>query len=1012
MLTKLSTFRGVTPAGEPLVQLFHQGDSIEKVAGRYQPEVRDWLSTYKSDKDQIALLVNAMGGSEYWGQNVNGDIWPWMSLAHDCKGRRPEEYPYDEFYGKRIPPYGFRTFLDAHPFVHHRNKDPNRAFGSVAVSTLNKVMKRVELVVLIDRKRAAMHDAQPFVDRVDAGEFPDVSMGARVPFDVCAVCRHKSKTKNDYCVHVKELGMNHILPDGRRVGVINLHPRFFDISFVFIGADRTAKVMCKLASGLWVPESVAEGERIYEIRDAEPGLVKAASLDSKYLVGEDGVPRTKEELAAIYANKLIAAKKRSTEVGYGDGVLRTNAADGVDTEDAQKEAAFLEITRSAADTEGVDHGYAQKDEGTRGDPNDPGPSSKCDREGSVYVPGPGGGRCTVPRDDSGDDGGDGRGRGEEAEVTKAAANTLAFKGKGTTFDAATKGLLSGAVGGSLGIGAMGVLRAKGIPPNLLRTMAHAAGEWGLAGGATNTAMHLMNKKAMVKKLQAPPHREGYPFAGQYKWNGMTILVENPKGTWRQGKNWKTHMKFDYGEIEGSLGSDGDPVDVYVGPNEKAQNVYIVHQNHAMGPKKGEYDEDKVMLGFNDARAAKKAYLAHYDRPTFFRSITEMPLTQFKKMIFRKEAEGEKIAVDKEKKAIDLKLEDLFDAPNAVRRERVWKDKVTGDSSYHTGSGLGKSFSTMQKTASAEEVDEKLAQIFKVSDSKMAAKKLADVVKEIAPDVTTGRVVEDLTAREKKLPKDVLDDAGKKSIECALSTPSMMGMVLKPEEFQRILLSAIGKSGLADELDDKNLTFPVGGCDSCAPCGELGPDHFDKDLMQKLLPMMEGRSYLGPVVRRRIIRITIIPKEESASEGVDSPLLSKVGAAYNWYRNEMLKAATYAPEAVSSNPELHAKVWDVGASDLFNKSAGIESVGINRNTVGAVIASVPLALMYSAALRRDIEEGQDVGLLKTLIADHPNLTAMGSGALVRELMKHPRLNQIVGNIGKELMETGRRITGGA
>ena len=66
--------------------------------------------------------------------------------------------------------------------------------------------------------------------------------------------------------------MGRILDDGRRIGVINTYPRFFDISFVFIGADKTAKVMMKLGSGLWVPLSAVEGAYIYGEEDNE--LVK------------------------------------------------------------------------------------------------------------------------------------------------------------------------------------------------------------------------------------------------------------------------------------------------------------------------------------------------------------------------------------------------------------------------------------------------------------------------------------------------------------------------------------------------------------------------------------------------------------------------------------------------------------------------------------------------------------------------------------------------------------------
>ena len=107
-------------------------------------------------------------------------------------------------------------------------------------------MHRVELVVYLDRSLAKKFDAYSVIERIENGGFPDVSMGCKVPFDVCSICGNKSKTRDDYCDHCKYM-MNKILPDGRKVYVLNLTPRFFDISFVFIGADKTAKVMAKLA---------------------------------------------------------------------------------------------------------------------------------------------------------------------------------------------------------------------------------------------------------------------------------------------------------------------------------------------------------------------------------------------------------------------------------------------------------------------------------------------------------------------------------------------------------------------------------------------------------------------------------------------------------------------------------------------------------------------------------------------------------------------------------------------
>jgi len=54
-------------------------------------------------------------------------------------------------------------------------------------------------------------------------------------------------TRADYCQHMR-LQPGQILPDGQRVFVYNDFPRFFDNSFVWIGADKSARVMWFLDS--------------------------------------------------------------------------------------------------------------------------------------------------------------------------------------------------------------------------------------------------------------------------------------------------------------------------------------------------------------------------------------------------------------------------------------------------------------------------------------------------------------------------------------------------------------------------------------------------------------------------------------------------------------------------------------------------------------------------------------------------------------------------------------------
>lgn len=116
--------------------------------------------------------------------------------------------------------------------------------------------------------------------------------------------------------------------------------------------------------------------------------------------------------------------------------------------------------------------------------------------------------------------------------------------------------------------------------------------------------------------------------------GITVHVENPAGTTRMGidpdgHEWRIEMKYDYGFIYCVKGADGDALDVYLGPDQEAKTAYIVHQ---VDPSSGDYDEDKVMLGFESPEEAKKAYLKHYDSKDFFGSMTEIPFSEFKQIV--------------------------------------------------------------------------------------------------------------------------------------------------------------------------------------------------------------------------------------------------------------------------------------------------------------------------------------------------------------------------------------------
>lgn len=246
-MDKQVQYCGKTASGTFCQALFGSAGVFEKVAGA--PAFADWETgdelrkfikklSKEDRKKNSYVLVNALGAGEYFGSNINADFFPWNALTH--KGTD----------------YGYKTFEHfAHAFQHHKNKDPTRAFGIPELSILNMPMKRVELIIRLDRAKAKEEQADGIITRIDKGEFPDVSMGCKVPYDICSICQQKSKTRFDYCEHMMPpedlrgiYGPNKILSDGRKIYVINTLPKFFDISFVFIGADKTAKVMAKVAS--------------------------------------------------------------------------------------------------------------------------------------------------------------------------------------------------------------------------------------------------------------------------------------------------------------------------------------------------------------------------------------------------------------------------------------------------------------------------------------------------------------------------------------------------------------------------------------------------------------------------------------------------------------------------------------------------------------------------------------------------------------------------------------------
>lgn len=792
MLEKQVQFSAFNEQGQLVIQPLFMGNGLEKTAealdmrSKLHPRVQDFVRAVRPTSSGIYVLVNALGAGEYWGSNVNGDLFPEKALIH-----APPDWENLLVYPERARevgvawPYGYPTFMGAYPYKHHVNKDPSRAFGKVELSTWNPAMHRVELVVYLDRALCMQFDAIDIIERIERGEFPDVSMGCKVPYDVCTICENPSKTRNDYCQHALMM-MNKILPDGRKVAVRNDYPKFFDISFVFIGADKTAKVMAKLAQ---------KGNRI--------------------CMGDFcTIPRLSAEVG-----EMFKTADPVDELPSNFGYSKEKAREEQDT--TRGVPSLRKLTSSSAlpsqNTYGAFSKLAEEFESE-------GPRVSQDeliRQGVAAVPG-----------------------------TSRYVSEEELRGRSGHYRFGTLG-------------------------------------------------------AYLKEKNAND-----PIKKKIKVQGVPICLEWLKGETREYKKggvvkYKRLMEADYGYIPGTVDSDGEELDVYVGPDREARNAHVIRQMK----KTGGFDEHKVMVGYSSKSAAKASYIHHMGgTPERFGGMHSIPMSSLVALFGDNKAKKEKVACD----------------------------------CHGVGDDCGGSI-------------EKLASLlFPISKSASHAK-LSEIIKSLPAGPFTQETLPKLESAETDIPNDVLDNMSGLPLGTALSTPTMAGMVLKPREFQRIMLMSIGERPLADDLDNKGMTF--GQTNDVDDSIQLNEGSVDDGLMNLLcrLGLVRDRSAAGPALGARSATSASADKpfrplgpEKTAS----GPLMSKLAAAYNGYRRNVLRKAASISNFMTTDPQLRSELF---GSSMVQAFAG----GVDKVAAASVLSPDSLAYLVGAYTDRDLHMTNEV-----------------------------------------------------
>jgi len=205
------------------------GHDLGVLVKRAGDEFADKIRNVKIADDQIPVHVIAMGSTEGYGPNRNGDGFKEASLKD---------------YHKTFVKY-------AKHYRHHKNKDPKISYGQVKTSVYNDKMRRVELLIALNKDKEAADKYGGFVadqelETLNKGKDLAVSMACKIAYDVCSGCGNKARTRAEYC-NTDDCGyggcknnLTKVADDGHILHVDNPHPTFFDISTVIRPADRIA----------------------------------------------------------------------------------------------------------------------------------------------------------------------------------------------------------------------------------------------------------------------------------------------------------------------------------------------------------------------------------------------------------------------------------------------------------------------------------------------------------------------------------------------------------------------------------------------------------------------------------------------------------------------------------------------------------------------------------------------------------------------------------------------------
>ncbi len=305
-MQKIIRLESLTTHNEPTIQLIRFNEASQGFCKTADEHTEEFLKTIKPKPGKTFALLLAMTAHEFYGPNSNKDSFTEKTIPGIVEEGETLKDCYRSFESS------------AKVFKHHKNRDPNKGIGDIVRAFYNDAMHRVELLVELDNQKAA-----DIIEKIERGEYPPVSMGCRVKYDVCSVpgCHNKARNLGEYCEHTRHR-MGEIDPDtGAQIFVYNPAPMLFDISFVLRPADKVAYMMKKVADVAEPVISSAQLGEMVKLNQLKASAIKKLSDIDKVITGQTAAANADPSLISFTEHilpTLVSGSQSSMSKGLCD----------------------------------------------------------------------------------------------------------------------------------------------------------------------------------------------------------------------------------------------------------------------------------------------------------------------------------------------------------------------------------------------------------------------------------------------------------------------------------------------------------------------------------------------------------------------------------------------------------------------------------------------------------------------------------------------------------------------